>query len=180
MYGNFRRVGAETDIGFDESDVLTMAGGYFSDSRTYSLGVPCAEACTPSVSGAGTLRYAIFPASGDWASFLTVASIPGNPAWSTQPGTIDFPAIVPGGFGTSTLQWLGAILPGATAPAISTLTVTFPGTGGMPHEVHFAPLGLPDQPGSCEFRNEQVLFVPTDGTIDPGLYISNLQQSFDG
>ncbi|MEM7305942.1 MAG: hypothetical protein AAF682_04695 [Planctomycetota bacterium] len=183
-YGNFRNMLGGTDIGFDEVDVVTMAGGYLPDSRTYGPGA-CAESCTPAGLSLGSVRYPMFPAAGAWTLFQTTAPIPGAPAWAVQPGVLDPPLLLPGLAGASSLLWLiGAPLPPVVAAGTTvTLVLPSPGPGGPLHVVNTLPLGvgLPFPSGACEFVNEQMLLVPDAGEpLAPGAYASNLQQSIDG
>ena len=179
VYGNFRRMGAETDIGFDESDVVTLAGGYYADSRSYGPS-PCAAACTGGAPSQGGVRYLLFPAAGAWSLYRTSLPMAGSPAWAAQPGTLDPPLPLTGFVGASSLLWIGLVpFPALIASGVtSTQPFTFPG-GGLTHTIHFASLPLPA--GDCLFLNEQALFLPAVGEpILPGFYASNLQQSFDG
>ncbi|MEM7357375.1 MAG: hypothetical protein AAF657_41560, partial [Acidobacteriota bacterium] len=179
VYGNLRRLGAEIDIGFDETGQF-VDSLYGNDSRSYSP-MPCDVSCTPTP-GLGT-RVLLFPTNGTVSFFETRTPMPfpgpfltpGGFYWafSTQFGTVVPPA--PG------LVWLQTVSSpfttfSAGAPNVPLLPINgyVPPFGGSVH--NFAALLPPVPPqNACTYVNEQLLYTPAGAAP----VFTNLQSAYD-
>lgn len=88
-YGNPRTVGGETDIGFDETDLLVVAGSYGNDTKghwTNGWGIQLPD-------GNDTKIY-VFPSEGGARLLFTDPGLVGLPAWTVPPGTVSPPVQV--------------------------------------------------------------------------------------
>ena len=83
-YGNPRTVGAETDIGADETDLLVVAGSYGNDTKGHNTN----GWATPALPTGNADKTYIFPFSGGARLFYTDPGTPlGSTAWTNPPGT---------------------------------------------------------------------------------------------
>ncbi|MDJ0839927.1 MAG: hypothetical protein QNK37_25645 [Acidobacteriota bacterium] len=190
-YGNLRIQGAFPDIGFDETDVLVSAGGYFNDTRSQIPGCSCYHPFGTSS------KLFIFPGPGNYDLFNTIACKPfippagtpgicvaGSPwAFSTQFGTL-VPPVVVGGFPpTNAFQYIQ--FP-PIFPFCIVSSVVFTGRS-IPNQVNYTPPCAntlhrvafdrppPSATPACVYLNEQVVYRNANGTTP---LLSNLQSGY--
>lgn len=187
VYGNFRVMGENPDIGMDETHDLIHAGGFANDTRSLQAGCGCVHPGGTAqdlfiFSGPGTFDH--------WRSFafmpynLVAACLPAGANWAftTQFGTLVPPANAPGWPVTYDWIWIQTtpLFPGIIPYTVGTnLPIPFARDGYTPpcesksYNVNWA---IPQPVGAgCIYQNDQVIFYPQGGAP---ARLSNLQQSY--
>lgn len=81
-HGNLRTVGEETDIGFDETDRMLIAGNYGNESKSHNTPFH------PSVVAGNPVRYYLFKVTTGIASTsYTMSNLVTGTGWTIPPGT---------------------------------------------------------------------------------------------
>ncbi|MEM7349280.1 MAG: DUF1565 domain-containing protein [Acidobacteriota bacterium] len=179
VYGNLRRLGVETDIGFDETGNF-VDSLYGNDSRVYSP-APCAAACAPTP-GIGT-RVLLFPTGGAVSFFESRTPIPYPGPFLTAGGyywafTTQFGTVVPPAPGFVWIQTVSdpftTFSAGAGGVPLFPIAGYVPPFGGSVH--NFAALVPPVPPlNACTYVNEQLLYAPIVGAP----VLTNVQSAYD-
>lgn len=183
--GNPRIIGADVDIGFDETDLLAIAGSYGND--THSHGVPWTAAAgfefpgVPAIQTGNFVRSYIMPAGSagnPLFHLLTMSGIPLTspppPAWRAMPGSVAIPL-----FGVGSISgpfWLDfAFSPASAGSAAATLIGFTNPESGQVHSFGELQLTVNDTTLVPSYLNTQLLMF--DATIG-GFAFSNLQSEY--
>lgn len=180
VHGNPRIRGLDVDIGYDETDVLCVAGSYGNDTKSHNL------TWTATLPAGQRKRTYIFPDlnPAGAASFTLIArAVPfAAPAWTNMPGTLPFPVRTNFMGSFVGLRWLapGFLLVG---PFSATRTSYMNPIDGTPHVFHVFRANhdelmdaFPAGPrGDVQYFSEQAGYFPGD-PVPPVL--SSLQSEY--
>ena len=162
-HGNLRTVAgstaaAETDIGFDESDSLLVAGSYANNSKSHNQ-----SWFPPFIDNSDTNRYYISPIvtglSVSMSLSATTSAFPAPISFNVYPGLgpilapfVPFPGMAP------SFLWL---MPGwISLPTFPMAVQTVPDVlNGIPRPFNMFKVSLAEVPGTVTFFNEQAFHI---------------------